>query len=161
MSVGDAIEKAAAEIDKHSVLSAGQHSLISAADIIAIEIWEKTGYPMNKVQKDIVQMNLMYVLTNFLSRHTSPQWTHDCPACKYLGRYKDYDLYHCTLGGQETVLARYSNVPSEHHTWPPTLASAIPQITEAQVRARIMGLIPGKETNEQGNSVHVGAQTKS
>lgn len=35
---------------------------------------------------------------------------HDCEACKFLGNYKEYDLYHCAnqiLGGD--VIARYGS----------------------------------------------------
>ena len=43
------------------------------------------------------------------------QWKHDCDNCKFLGMFKDYDLYFCNQGGNiPTVIARYGNEGHEY-----------------------------------------------
>lgn len=39
------------------------------------------------------------------------RWENDCEYCKYLGRFKEFDLYYCKQGGLPTVIARYGNGP--------------------------------------------------
>ena len=50
-----------------------------------------------------------------LDLHLHPRFKHDgCSGCKYLGRFKEYDLYFCPQSGDKTVMARYGNEPSEY-----------------------------------------------
>ncbi len=38
-----------------------------------------------------------------------PRFQHDCDDCTFLGRFEDYDLYHCDLGVCPTVIARFGD----------------------------------------------------
>lgn len=50
-----------------------------------------------------------------LEVHLTARYKHDaCSNCKYLGRFKEYDLYYCQSIFTKTVLARYSSEPSEY-----------------------------------------------
>lgn len=50
-----------------------------------------------------------------LEVHLKARYKHDaCSNCKYLGRFKEYDLYYCQSIFTKTVLARYSSEPSEY-----------------------------------------------
>ena len=43
-----------------------------------------------------------------------PLYEHDCKSCIFLGALIDYDLYYCGKQGDITVIARYSDEPSEY-----------------------------------------------
>lgn len=45
-----------------------------------------------------------------------PRYTHDCPACQFLGHYKEYDLYFCDneIAVFKTVIARFGNEGPEY-----------------------------------------------
>jgi hypothetical protein len=40
---------------------------------------------------------------------TKPSFRHDCKFCQFLGVYNNRDLYMCSAGPGETVIARYSD----------------------------------------------------
>ena len=42
------------------------------------------------------------------------RYKHDCDKCVYLGEYGDADLYFCNQSGIKTVIARYSDEPSDY-----------------------------------------------
>lgn len=83
-----------------------------------------------------------------------PQFTHDCDACRFLGRFRiddkswapaDYDLYYCSpsLGGCSfaTVIARYGNGGSEYTSGMAIADMGIdPRLLEAKRRAVEQGL---------------------
>ena len=43
-----------------------------------------------------------------------PRYVHDCDRCRYLGRFRSYDLYVCETKSlsRQSVIARYSDEPS-------------------------------------------------
>jgi hypothetical protein len=47
---------------------------------------------------------------------SEPRWTHDCTACRYIGRLLEYDLYVCPQQavGWPTIVARYGNDGAEY-----------------------------------------------
>lgn len=47
-----------------------------------------------------------------------PRYIHDCQQCRYLGPYKEYDLYVCSHKDQkiDTVVARYSSDGPEYYS---------------------------------------------
>ena len=45
----------------------------------------------------------------------TPRYVHNCKNCKFLGQYKEFDLYVCVKGTKiNTVVARYSSVDSDY-----------------------------------------------
>ena len=53
----------------------------------------------------------------------TPRYRHDCDVCKFLGIFKDYDLYFCPQGGEPTVIARYSSDGPDYLSGMPTMES--------------------------------------
>lgn len=43
-----------------------------------------------------------------------PKFEHDCESCKFLGHFYGHDVYTC----ENSVIARYSNEPSEYSSMP-------------------------------------------
>lgn len=72
--------------------------------------------------------------------HEPPRFKHDCTACKYLGRYKDVDLYLCTKGkGKPAFMCRSGNDPYDIGR-----ALGIEMIAEAKRRAIEAGYLPAE-----------------
>ena len=45
------------------------------------------------------------------------RFEHDCPDCKPLGEYKEFDLYFCEQGGTiPTVIARYGDFGGDYYS---------------------------------------------
>lgn len=68
-----------------------------------------------------------------------PRYTHECECCTFLGRYDEYDLYHCTQSGIPTVLARYGNKGPEYLSG---MMFNTPPLVEAKFRCFDNGLLP-------------------
>lgn len=69
-----------------------------------------------------------------------PQFTHDCDQCTFLGRHKEFDLYHCLQGGKmPTVLARWSSNGPDYKSGLPFIVRD-PDMAEAWRRADARGL---------------------
>ena len=47
-----------------------------------------------------------------VSRSSKPAFTHDCDACRFLGRLDGADLYYCPNDG--SYVRRFGNEPSEY-----------------------------------------------
>jgi len=45
-----------------------------------------------------------------------PRYNHDCSDCKFLGQFKEFDLYFCDHRGPATVISRYGNEPSAYNS---------------------------------------------
>ncbi len=69
-----------------------------------------------------------------------PMFTHDCDACRYLGRKNGHDLYHCVGNREHTVIARFGNDPAENKSGI-EFAESDPELGEAYNRALLHGLI--------------------
>ena len=68
-----------------------------------------------------------------------PRHPHDCECCTFLGHHEEYDLYHCKQGGfGDTVVARFG----ENGDYSSGLNFSIPELQEAERRARELGLLP-------------------
>lgn len=64
---------------------------------------------------------------------------HDCSKCYPLGEFGIADLYFCEQGGNfPTVIARYSSEGSDYSSG---LPSILPDLQEAERRAKIVGLL--------------------
>ena len=49
------------------------------------------------------------------TKRDTPRYVHDCKNCKFLGQYKEFDLYVCGVDKKiNTVVARYSSVDSDY-----------------------------------------------
>jgi hypothetical protein len=77
------------------------------------------------------------------------RYTHDCTRCIFLGQFKDADLYYCDqlstsrsgrLTKDPTIVARYSNEPSDYSSGIPRLIS-YPELAEGYNRAVARKLI--------------------
>lgn len=67
------------------------------------------------------------------------RYQHDCTNCKPLGRFAEYDLYHCMQGGRiPTVIARYG--PESQYLSGLPHASAVRALGIARGRAAKQGL---------------------
>lgn len=67
-----------------------------------------------------------------------PRYAHDCNRCKFLGRFDEFDLYHCEgLAAGSTVLARWSNDGADYQSG---MNSSLPALVEAQRRAALLKL---------------------
>jgi len=74
------------------------------------------------------------------------RFKHDCNKCKYLGTYKEYDLYFCAKG-IETVIARYGSLGWENLSGLVFATSgSIESLYEAKNRAIKKGFL--KESTE-------------
>jgi len=65
------------------------------------------------------------------------RYEHDCCDCTFLGKWHEYDLYHCPQNGFPTVVGRYGNAPSEYTSG---LGLSIECLQVAQKRALARGL---------------------
>lgn len=75
-----------------------------------------------------------------------PRYAHDCNRCKFLGRFEEFDLYHCEgLAAGSTVLARWSNDGADYQSG---MNSSLPALVEAQRRVGRLGL-PGSISYSQ------------
>jgi len=58
----------------------------------------------------------------------TPRYTHDCPACLFMGRHGQYDTYFCPKsqgdGDSGSVIARYGNEGHEYASSPTSCALA-------------------------------------
>lgn len=73
----------------------------------------------------------------------TPQYTHDCEKCVFLGRFEDMDLYYADHGGlPDTVIARWGN-DGPAYTSGKALAvpTGHPALYEAKKRAIAKGLM--------------------
>ncbi len=84
----------------------------------------------------------------------TPQFTHDCDRCTFLGRYENeghgqsHDLYWCNQGGtRDTVIARWGNDGPQYISGLPFVGQ-VPAITEAHRLAVEKGLIKEPATLE-------------
>jgi len=70
-----------------------------------------------------------------------PKYAHDCGACTFLGQSSmGLDLYHCLqMGMHPTVVARFGDGPAEYTSGIP-FAGSNPDINEAVVKAKALGL---------------------
>ena len=75
------------------------------------------------------------------------RFVNDCHMCKFLGQWKEYDLYYCPQGGYPTVLAMYYD-DSNYYDNPVineisgmALADSTPSLTIAKKRALHKGYI--------------------
>jgi hypothetical protein len=69
-----------------------------------------------------------------------PQFTHDCKACTFLGRFNGHDLYFCTQRNFPTVIARYSSAGPDYKSGI-AFAGVDPEIGEAHKRAVKRGFL--------------------
>lgn len=56
---------------------------------------------------DIEQKGLFEVFNE--KNKPKPRWRHDCERCTFLGRFNQFDLYHCGQSNFPTVIARFSD----------------------------------------------------
>jgi hypothetical protein len=45
-----------------------------------------------------------------------PRYQHDCSSCKFLGKYREFDLYFCKQISIPTVIARYSDDGPDYYS---------------------------------------------
>jgi hypothetical protein len=73
------------------------------------------------------------------SEEHTPRYEHDCDVCSFLGQHGDADLYVCSFSKRpQTVIARYSDEP---HDYASGLGSRVPDLQEAERRARERGML--------------------
>jgi hypothetical protein len=76
----------------------------------------------------------------------TPQFTHDCNCCVFLGQHVSesnrYDLYAHTGGQFPTVIARFGSEPSKYESGACFSYGQMPALTEARVRAQALELWP-------------------
>jgi len=82
----------------------------------------------------------------------NPQWEHDCAACEFLGRWKEFDLYYCRQRGIPTVIARWSDEGQDYYSGL-VFASAIPALGVAEVRAAARGCLNDEEDEYNDNTL--------
>lgn len=70
------------------------------------------------------------------------KYEHDCPNCKPLGEFEDYDLYFCLQGGgsSPTLIARYGNAGGAYKSGM-AFVGTDREITEGYKRAKEKGLV--------------------
>lgn len=69
-----------------------------------------------------------------------PRYIHICPRCVFLGTWEDADLYAClTAGKVDTLIARHGE-GSDYTSGIPFSYGTMPALTEARLRAGILGL---------------------
>jgi len=56
-----------------------------------------------------------------------PRYGHDCKACIFLGRHRDYDVYYCSNSkvGGGSIIARWANRPESYTSSPVSTALTI------------------------------------
>lgn len=74
--------------------------------------------------------------------YMNPKYQHNCDLCKFLGRYKKYDLYVCVRNNiADTVIARHgSNGPDYSSGLIFAHRNLIPELVEAKNRAEALGI---------------------
>jgi hypothetical protein len=77
-----------------------------------------------------------------MSADEPPRFKHDCRDCTYLGRYEEYDLYHCLeFDSRPTVVARYGDEGPDYGSGMIFAdQGAVPELVEAKRRAVERGL---------------------
>ena len=46
----------------------------------------------------------------------TPRYDHDCDSCVFLGSHRLHDLYFCPQHGIPTIIARFSDEPSDYYS---------------------------------------------
>ena len=85
----------------------------------------------------------------------TPQYTHDCDSCTFLGRFDDLDLYYCPQAGRPTVIARCGNDGPEYTSGLPAVGQ-IPALTEAARRAEATGLLNADQRTGRAGGQTIG-----
>jgi hypothetical protein len=65
-----------------------------------------------------------------------PKYQHDRDCCKFIGHYKDIDFYICLKAN--SILARYSNEPSEYYSSPINLLLEDKEVCDTTVQPHKM-----------------------
>jgi len=62
-------------------------------------------------------------IARLVTRNVKPVWVHDCTQCRFVGRYRDYDLYVCCTvpildrdESETTYLARFGDDPASYRS---------------------------------------------
>jgi len=57
----------------------------------------------------------------------TPRYEHDCPACTFVGIYKEYDLWVCvdSPASHSSLIARTSDEPPDYSSYPAKLFTQV------------------------------------
>jgi hypothetical protein len=109
-------------------------SLVNGCFGLGVGGWDSESDRLDYMRHAIAKMVELGLLPK-------PLYTHDCESCLYLGQYEDKDLYYCSGGFTNTVIARYGNDGPEYMSG---MIFAInghnPNLVEAYKRANLLGL---------------------
>jgi hypothetical protein len=63
-----------------------------------------------------------------------PKFKHDCKKCRFLGSYKEYDLYSCADYNSTTLISRFGDRGGDYHSLDIECSSSHEGFVEAKRR---------------------------